>query len=98
MIVLFYIQYSLDRRNFLFADLLSSVRCCTHAGAFGVVCAGVHLETGEVVAIKQIPRSMIQPTRLQAEVDLLRMAGQHKNVVNFRDLFSDENEYYIVMG
>lgn len=58
----------------------------------------MHLETGEVVAIKQIPRSMIQPTRLQAEVDLLRMAGQHKNVVNFRDLFSDDKEYYIVMG
>lgn len=70
----------------------------TRAGAFGVVSAGVHLETGEVVAIKQIPRSMIQPTRLQAEVDLLRMAGQHKNVVNFRDLFSDDKEYYIVMG
>ncbi|CAM9475846.1 unnamed protein product, partial [Hapterophycus canaliculatus] len=35
--------------------------------------------------------------RLQAEVDLLRMAGQHKNVVGFRDLFSDGNFYYIVM-
>lgn len=56
------------------------------------------METEEVVAIKQIPRKMIQPWRLQAEVDLLRMAGQHKNVVNFRDLFSDDDQYYIVMG
>lgn len=63
-----------------------------------MVSAGVHMETGEVVAIKTIPRNMIQPSRLQAEVDLLRVAGQHKNVVNFRDLFSDEDDYYIVMG
>lgn len=63
-----------------------------------MVCAGVHKETGEVVAVKQIPRKLTQPSRLQAEVDLLRMAGQHTNVVNFRDLFSDDNAYYIVMG
>lgn len=67
-------------------------------GAFGVVCAGVHKVTGEVVAVKQIPRRLMTTPRLQAEVDLLRMAGQHKNVVGFRDLFSDKNFYYIVMG
>lgn len=54
--------------------------------------------TGEVVAVKQIPRRLMTTPRLQAEVDLLRMAGQHKNVVGFRDLFSDSNFYYIVMG
>ncbi|CBN80221.1 calcium/calmodulin-dependent protein kinase IV [Ectocarpus siliculosus] len=66
-------------------------------GAFGVVCAGVHKVTGEVVAVKQIPRRLMSTPRLQAEVDMLRMAGQHKNVVGFRDLFSDDNFYYIVM-
>ncbi|CAN0111198.1 unnamed protein product, partial [Ectocarpus fasciculatus] len=66
-------------------------------GAFGVVCAGVHKVTGEVVAVKQIPRRLMSTPRLQAEVDMLRMAGQHKNVVGFRDLFSDNNYYYIVM-
>lgn len=63
-----------------------------------MVCAGVHKVTGEVVAVKQIPRRLMSTPRLQAEVDLLRMAGQHKNVVGFRDLFSDGNFYYIVMG
>ncbi|CAM9702899.1 unnamed protein product, partial [Ascophyllum nodosum] len=67
------------------------------AGAFGVVCAGVHKVTGELVAVKQIPRRLTQPTKLQSEVDLLRLAGQHSNVVNFRDLFSDEDSFYIVM-
>ena len=67
-------------------------------GAFGVVCAGVHKVTGELVAVKQIPRRLTQPTKLQSEVDLLRLAGQHSNVVNFRDLFSDEDYFYIVMG
>ncbi|CAN0417359.1 unnamed protein product [Pylaiella littoralis] len=66
-------------------------------GAFGVVCAGVHKVTGEVVAVKQIPRRLMTTSRLQAEVDLLRMAGQHKSVVGFRDLFSDDRFYYIVM-
>ncbi|CAM9697755.1 unnamed protein product [Discosporangium mesarthrocarpum] len=66
-------------------------------GAFGVVMAGVHIETGEVVAIKQIPRKAIPPSRLESEVGMLKMAGQHKNVVNFRDFFSDDDEYYIVM-
>lgn len=70
----------------------------TPSGAFGVVCAGVHKVTEEVVAVKQIPRRLTKPSRLQAEVDLLRMAGQHRSVVNFRDLFSDDDEYYIVMG
>lgn len=63
-----------------------------------MVCAGVHKVTGEVVAVKQIPRRLMSTPRLQAEVDMLRMAGQHKNVVGFRDLFSDDNFYYIVMG
>lgn len=63
-----------------------------------MVCAGVHKVTGEVVAVKQIPRRLMTTPRLQAEVDLLRMAGQHKNVVGFRDLFSDSDFYYIVMG
>lgn len=86
---LFASPYSLCRRRFSPMKL---------EGAFGIVCAGVHRETGEVVAIKHIPRDSIEPHRLQAEVDLLRVAGQHRNVVNFCDLFSDEDEYYIVMG
>jgi calcium/calmodulin-dependent protein kinase I len=58
---------------------------------------GSHRETGEVVAIKQLPKKAIRELKVMTEVDILRLAGEHRNIIGFRDLFQDEENWYIVM-
>lgn len=37
---------------------------------------GSHRETGETVAIKQIPRRMVRQSKVNQEIEILRMAGE----------------------
>ena len=55
-----------------------------------------HIETGEMRAIKKIPRSKIRDwARLEAEVQILKNLD-HPNVIKFYEYFEDENDVYIV--
>lgn len=67
------------------------------AGGFGVVCVGAHRETGETVAIKQMPKKAVKEWKVQQEIEILRQAGEHRNIIGFRDMFQDEDNWYIVM-
>jgi hypothetical protein len=67
------------------------------AGGFGVVCVGAHRETGETVAIKQMPKKAVKEWKVQQEIEILRLAGEHRNIIGFRDVFQDEDNWYIVM-
>ena len=37
---------------------------------------GSHRETGETVAIKQIPKKMVRHNKVNQEIEILRMAGK----------------------
>ena len=67
------------------------------AGGFGVVCVGSHRETSEIVAIKQLPKKSIREHKVMTEVEILRLAGEHRNIIGFRDLFQDDENWFIVM-
>ncbi len=67
------------------------------AGGFGVVCVGAHRETGETVAIKQVPKKVVKEWKVQQEIEILRLGGDHRNIIGFRDVFQDEDNWYIVM-
>lgn len=61
------------------------------------MCPAVHKETGEVVAVKTVDRAAASATRIQREADIMRLSGEHRNVVQFLDLFSSESHWHIVM-
>jgi Protein kinase domain len=65
--------------------------------SYGTVCAAVHRETGEVVAVKQIPRSAVSAKEVMSEVEILRVAGEHRHVIQLTDLFWDDELWYVVM-
>ena len=35
--------------------------------------------------------------KVMTEVEILRLAGEHRNIIGFRDLFQDDENWYIVM-
>jgi len=49
------------------------------------------------VAIKQLPKKSIREHKVMTEVEILRLAGEHHNIIGFRDLFQDDENWYIVM-
>lgn len=61
------------------------------------VCVGSHRETGETVAIKQMPKRSVRQAKVMQEIEILRLAGEHRNIIAFKDLFMDDENYYIVM-
>jgi len=66
-------------------------------GGFGAVFTGIHRETGEVVAIKQLPKRSVRPRKVMEEINILRVAGEHRNIIGFKDLFSNDEYWFIVM-
>eukprot|EP00612_Vaucheria_litorea_P008351 CAMPEP_0171472934 /NCGR_PEP_ID=MMETSP0946-20130122/1557_1 /TAXON_ID=109269 /ORGANISM="Vaucheria litorea, Strain CCMP2940" /LENGTH=714 /DNA_ID=CAMNT_0012002633 /DNA_START=282 /DNA_END=2426 /DNA_ORIENTATION=- len=66
-------------------------------GAYGTVCAAAHRETGEVVAVKQIPRNSVTSKEVMSEVEILRVAGDHRHIIKLMDLFWDDDFWYVVM-
>ena len=78
-------------------DFYNIVEKPVGAGGFGVVSTGVHRETGEKVAIKQLPRRLVSRSKVMEEVEILQTVGDHNNVVTYKDLFVNDDYYYIVM-
>ncbi len=68
-------------------------------GGFGVVLQAQHKGTGEIVAVKQIPRlpNDLNKSDVEAEVAMLKTAGEHRCITSFYDVFKDDNNYYLVM-
>ncbi len=68
-------------------------------GGFGVVLPAQHKGTGEIVAVKQIPRlaNDLNESDVEAEVAMLKTAGEHRSITSFYDVFKDNNNYYLVM-
>jgi serine/threonine protein kinase len=67
------------------------------AGRLVQVCVGSHRETGEFVAIKQLPKKNVRQHKVMQEIEILRTAGEHRNIIAFKDLFQDDDYWYIVM-
>jgi serine/threonine protein kinase len=61
------------------------------------VCTGTHKETGEVVAIKQLRKKAIKKEKVLEEINILRLVGDHQNIIGFKDLFVNEEYWFIVM-
>lgn len=61
------------------------------------VCTGTHKETGEVVAIKQLRKKAIKKEKVLEEIDILRLVGDHQNIIGFKDLFVNDEYWFIVM-
>lgn len=51
---------------------------------------GSHRETGETVAIKQMPKRTVRQSKVAQEIEILQQAGEHRNIIGFKDIFSDE--------
>jgi len=72
-------------------------------GSYGVVCAGINIETGEKVAIKKVFklfRDKIETKRLLREIKLLQFFN-HDNIIKIKDLLNpvkmkNLEELYIV--
>lgn len=66
-------------------------------GASGSVTRARRRETGELVAIKAIPKDTVQDVRaLQREVDLLKVAD-HPNIVRLYETLEDPEYFYLAM-
>lgn len=65
-------------------------------GGYCVVQKGVDRETGEVVAIKMLSKSETSAREFWTEVDVLRVAGQHPNILQLRGTYETENCWFIV--
>ncbi|CAB1102555.1 unnamed protein product [Ectocarpus sp. CCAP 1310/34] len=70
------------------------------SGSFGTVCTAQHRTTGKVVAVKRIPRTRTPDftfAEICWEVEVLKLAGEHRNVTQFHDIFEDDDYYYLTM-
>jgi calcium/calmodulin-dependent protein kinase I len=68
-------------------------------GAFSVVQAATHLETGEKRAVKIIKKqagNAKQTNMLKIEIEILRNA-QHPNVIKLYEVFETRTHYYLVL-
>lgn len=53
-------------------------------GQFGTVCKATDKVTGEVVAVKCVPRNKASETHIREEADVHREAASHPNVVGMK--------------
>jgi serine/threonine protein kinase len=72
-------------------------------GAYGVVCAARHRESGSFVAVKRVSPMCATPTdgkHILREIRMMRHLGRHENVISLKDLIVSEREdaAYIVMS
>ena len=68
-------------------------------GAYGKVHKGVDLQTGDIVAIKQVSLENIAHEDLSSimlEIDLLK-ALNHKNIVKYLGSFKTKSHLYIIL-
>ncbi|GMF14345.1 unnamed protein product [Phytophthora lilii] len=65
-------------------------------GGYCVVQKGVDKRTGEVVAVKMLSKSETSAREFWSEVDVLRVAGQHPNILQLRGTYETEYCWFIV--
>lgn len=69
-------------------------------GAFGSVHLARHRQSGELVAIKKIPKQMTSYDTFQREMEALlhiREHGRHPNICSLRENFEEGQHYYLVL-
>ncbi|CAM9765607.1 unnamed protein product, partial [Discosporangium mesarthrocarpum] len=66
-------------------------------GHFGTVSTAVHKTSGEVVAVKALPRGKAPDDHVLQEIETHREAGQHPNIIGLKGVYSDDHHYYMVM-
>jgi serine/threonine protein kinase len=65
-------------------------------GGYCVVQKGVDRRTGELVAVKMLSKSETSAREFWSEVDVLRVAGQHPNILQLRGTYETEYCWFIV--
>ncbi|CAI5737097.1 unnamed protein product [Hyaloperonospora brassicae] len=65
-------------------------------GGYCVVQKGVDRRTGEVVAVKMLSKSETSAREFWSEVDVLRVAGRHPNILQLRGTYETEDCWFIV--
>ncbi|CAN0529995.1 unnamed protein product, partial [Ectocarpus sp. 12 AP-2014] len=66
-------------------------------GQRSVVTTARHRLTGQPVAVKRLARAETTRLEVMEEVQMLKVAGKHPNVVTMQAFFEDQEAYYIVM-
>lgn len=66
-------------------------------GGYCVVRRGIERRTGEQVAVKILSKNETNAREFWTEVDVLRVAGKHPNIMQLRGVFETEDCWYIVM-
>ncbi|CAH0482586.1 unnamed protein product [Peronospora belbahrii] len=65
-------------------------------GGYCVVQKGVDKRTGELVAVKMLSKSETSASEFWSEVDVLRVAGRHPNILQLRGTYENEDCWFIV--
>lgn len=65
-------------------------------GGYCVVHKGRDRRSGELVAIKMLSKNETSAREFWSEVDVLRVAGQHPNIMQLRGTFETDDCWYIV--
>jgi len=66
-------------------------------GAFGVVNLGISKESGQKFALKIMQRAKSRPEFLKNELEVLRLVGNHPNIVGFHGAYELEDEVTVVL-
>mmetsp|Transcript_18186 Transcript_18186/g.51792 ORF Transcript_18186/g.51792 Transcript_18186/m.51792 type:complete len:845 (-) Transcript_18186:187-2721(-) len=69
-------------------------------GSFGIVYKARNKETGELVALKKIPKKFTKEKQIMGEMNALlhlRQAGGHPGICALRDYFNESGHYYLVL-
>ncbi|KAG1704163.1 hypothetical protein DVH05_006172 [Phytophthora capsici] len=65
-------------------------------GGYCVVQKGIDRRTGELVAVKMLSKTDTSAREFWSEVDVLRVAGQHPNILQLRGTYETEYCWFIV--
>lgn len=65
-------------------------------GGYCVVQKGIDKRTGELVAVKMLSKSETSAREFWSEVDVLRVAGQHPNILQLRGTYETDCCWFIV--
>lgn len=66
-------------------------------GAFGVVKLGISKADGSKYALKMMKRSKSRPEFLKNELEVLRLVGDHPNIVGFHGAYELSEEVTLVL-
>ncbi len=93
-----FIQNHFSLNNTLIGDFKIGAKL--GQGTFSKVCQGIHLPTGEKVAIKILEKSKlnrnIDKIRLQREMEILKKL-RHPNIVQLYSVIETEHQIFLIM-